>query len=54
MITQGKCQVESYTRQKDDGWRYYFLTQKTDILALPSIEHEISLSDIYRNVNFKP
>jgi Uma2 family endonuclease len=51
LIAQKKKQVEIYRRQQDGTWRYEVLEDE-GILSLPCISLQVSLEEIYENVNF--
>ena len=42
----------SARKQADNSWKFTELKNLTDRLAITSIDHEISLQEIYENVEF--
>lgn len=54
IVYQEDVRVERYLRDKTyKDWRLAFLTDIEDTLTLPSLDCELSLTDIYNQVRFK-
>ena len=54
LLSQYQPFAEHYTRQDDETWVLTELNGLHSILHLPSIECELSLSEIYERVDFAP
>lgn len=52
LIEQDTVRVEHYIKSGEKEWKMRLLTEKTDKLVLESINCEISLEEIYREVKF--
>jgi Uma2 family endonuclease len=48
LVAQDHPHVEQYTRQPDGTWLFREYRSLDDVMSLPSIASELSLSDIYR------
>mgnify|MGYP000152756633 CR=1 FL=1 len=53
LIDQYKYYVEQFTKTEDDKWLLSVYRGEEAILALSSVEFEISLSDIYKKIEFE-
>lgn len=49
-VSQHKMLVEHYIRQDDSGWKLVEYREPGDIVKFASVKCELSLSDIYRDV----
>jgi Uma2 family endonuclease len=47
LVSQDELMVESYARQGNDSWLYTKVTGREGRLALPSINCELALQDVY-------
>jgi Uma2 family endonuclease len=54
LIAQDRPQVEVFTRKPDGKWEYALLTGLNAVLALPSIDCELRLVDVYARIEFSP
>lgn len=54
LVAQGKVHVEHHARQTKGGWLLTETNKREDTLALPSIESELSLAEIYDGVDALP
>jgi Uma2 family endonuclease len=54
LISQSESRVELYQRQATGGWLLTEASQPEQTLELQSVGISISLSEIYRNVQFDP
>lgn len=54
LITQTRLLVESYTRVSADTWSLNSYRRLTDVLPIPALEMNLSLADIYENLNIPP
>lgn len=52
LISQDKMHVEHFVRQKNGGWLLTELSDAGDILELPTIACQVSLSDVYAKIDF--
>jgi Uma2 family endonuclease len=52
LVSQHEALVESYSRLDDESWRYEKI-EGTGTVYLPCLELELSLTDIYQDVNFE-
>lgn len=52
LISQDTMQVEHYIRQNNGGWLLTELSTPSDVLELPAISCQVSLSDIYAKIDF--
>ena len=52
LIAQDKPYIEHYIRQENGGWLYTEISEMSDSLKFPTIECEVSLSEIYAKVDF--
>jgi Uma2 family endonuclease len=52
LVSQKKKLIEVYKRQRDGSWLYSVLEHDNDLLPLPCINLELSLGEIYENVDF--
>jgi len=51
LISQYEYHVEQYTRM-DDGWKYRSYVNTDQSLKMESVNYELSLSEIYLNIEF--
>ncbi|MEM9985841.1 MAG: Uma2 family endonuclease, partial [Bacteroidota bacterium] len=54
IVAQSLCWVQQYTRKPDGGWDFSFYDQLDQRIPLPELDLELSLSDVYRRVEFGP
>lgn len=54
LIEQDRPHVVLYTKQSEEIWLHREFNSLNDKVFLPSLNCEISLADIYENVEFKP
>jgi Uma2 family endonuclease len=54
LIEQDRMRVEHYNRKNENGWHFQILTKAEQKLILTWIECEVSLSEIYLEVEFPP
>jgi Uma2 family endonuclease len=52
LIEQDEMRVEHFIKVSEKEWKVYLLTENADKLVLESINCEISLAEIYREVKF--
>lgn len=52
LIAQDQARVEQYIRQPSGDWLLHEATQVAETIRLPSIESELSLSDVYDKIKF--
>jgi len=52
LIEQDTMRVEHFIKISEKEWKVYLLTEKADRLVLESINCELSLEEIYREVQF--
>ena len=52
LLSQDIMQVESYSRNDDNSWKYETFTDPEDVLAFPSLGIGMTLFLIYQYVNF--
>jgi len=52
LIEQDTMRIEHFIKINEKEWKVYLLTEKADKLVLESINCEISLDEIYREVKF--
>jgi Uma2 family endonuclease len=53
LIDQYKYHVEQLTKTADDKWLFTEYESEDSVLAMESVEFQISLRDIYDRVNFE-
>ncbi len=53
LVSQKKCRVEKYMRSDDGGWIYFSYEDVEQTMKIESIHCELSLSEIYRWVDFE-
>jgi len=53
LISQDMIRVERFSRQDDGQWLMWSTEKFNDVLAIPSIECELSVSDIYSRIDFE-
>jgi Uma2 family endonuclease len=54
LVAQDRPQVERYVRQTDGGWMLREVTQLDQVLVLDAISIQVPLSEIYRQIAWKP
>ena len=52
LISQDKHRVERFSRQDDGQWLMWSTEDLNSVLAIPSIDCELTISDIYSRVDF--
>lgn len=52
LVSQYRCQVEKFQRDKDGIWLYSSMDNMEHSVIIESIQCEVSLSDIYHRVEF--
>ncbi len=52
LIEQDTMRIEHFVKINEKEWKVYLLTEKADKLVLESINSEVSLEEIYREVKF--
>lgn len=52
MVSQSEPFIEHYSRQSDGGWRYESCSDLTGVVTIHSIGYELSLTDVYQNIDF--
>lgn len=52
LVSQNRMSVEHYIRQSDGSWKIFEFTEPTDEIVFESINCRLSLTDIYRRVEF--
>ena len=50
LVAQDKCHIVHYTRQADNTWVLSETTRREDLLHLPSIGCDLSISEVYAKV----
>lgn len=53
LIAQDRASVECYVRQESGGWLLQEATSLDEVARFESVDIDIPLSEIYRNVDFK-
>lgn len=54
LIAQNKIHVESHTRQDAGGWLLTETNNREDVIALSSVECELSLTEVYEGYEALP
>ncbi|MBL8204286.1 MAG: Uma2 family endonuclease [Blastocatellia bacterium] len=54
MVWQDRPQIEQYSRQSDDSWRYLRVAGLEQTLTLASLSCELLLAEIYSGIEFPP
>jgi Uma2 family endonuclease len=54
LVWQDRAQIEQYSRQADDSWRYRRIVGLEESVGLSSIGCELSLAEIYSGIEFPP
>ena len=52
LVSQDQPRIEQYVRQADNDWLLHEATNLTETIQLPSIECDLTLSDVYANIEF--
>lgn len=52
LVSQNKPQVEVFTRSEDTGWLLTVATGKNTSIELTALECELSLGELYRQIDF--
>lgn len=52
LISQDKSHIEHFIRQENGEWIFTEISEMSDSLQLPTIECEVSLSEIYAKIDF--
>jgi Uma2 family endonuclease len=52
IVSQKESRIEHYQRKSQKEWTYRVYTESDEIIRLKSIEGELSVAQIYRNVEF--
>ena len=53
LIDESRHYVEQFTKTEDNKWLMSIYTSDESVLSLNSVEFQISLSDLYENVEFE-
>jgi Uma2 family endonuclease len=54
LVQQSELQVEQYCKTDDDTWLYRTYENPQATLRSPILNLEMTIQDIYEDVNFKP
>jgi Uma2 family endonuclease len=54
LVWQDRAQIEQYSRQTDDSWRYLRIVGLEESITLSSIGCALSLAEVYSNIEFPP
>ncbi len=54
LVWQDRPQIEQYSRQADNSWRYLRIAGLEETVTLSSIECRLSLAEIYSGIEFPP
>ncbi len=52
LISQDAARIEHFVRQQNGGWLLTELSALSDVLELPTISGQVSLSEIYAKIDF--
>lgn len=54
LVAQHRPHITQYVKQDDGSWAYCEVNELTAVLRLPSIDCELALAEIYREIEFPP
>ena len=52
LVAQDRCRAEQFVRQQDGRWIYSEAHRREEVIALPSIECDLVLDEVYAKVKF--
>lgn len=54
LVAQHRPHITQYVKQDDGSWSYCEVNELETVLRLPSIDCELALTEVYRDVEFPP
>jgi Uma2 family endonuclease len=54
LIEQTECEVQHYRRREDQSWEILIYDEMDQVIGLPEINLELTVSDLYEGIEFGP